>query len=210
MVDVNVMARRALRDEMPGMVLRGMTRAIAKGVLQDQLSQRAGMFGALVGAVASAATEQADDRLWRMLPGRVYVARGYLPPGAHRVVINGRDFNTTVQVDGQYALVPLRLHESEMLTGAVGSLGQLAAAPPMQAEAAQPVVAPTRASTATKPAPRQQATRAAATVTVKPAAVKQVATTPAPAVATPAKPAAAATPSAAPKAAAKPATAAAQ
>jgi uncharacterized protein len=207
-VDVNVMARRALRDEMPGMVLRGMTRAIAKGVLQDQLSQRAGMFGALVGAVASAATEQADDRLWRMLPGRVYVARGYLPPGEHRIIINGREFNTTVQVDGQYALVPLRLHENDILAGAVASLGQLAAAPPMQAEAAQPVVAPTRApAAATKPAPRQPARTAATTVT--PADVKQVATTPAkPAAATPAKPAATTGP--APKAPAKPATAAAQ
>ena len=30
MVDVNVMAAIALKDEMPGMVLRGVTRAIAK------------------------------------------------------------------------------------------------------------------------------------------------------------------------------------
>jgi hypothetical protein len=54
-VDVNVMARRALKDEMPGMVLRGVTRAIAKGVMQNELQKRGGLVGGLIGAVASAA-----------------------------------------------------------------------------------------------------------------------------------------------------------
>ena len=126
-VDLNVMARRALKDEMPGMVLRGVTRAVAKGVLQDQLQKNAGLIGGLIGAVASAATEQADDRMWRMLPGRVYVARGYLPPGEHRIRINGRDLEQTVKVDGQYALVPLRFYHSSVLNGDVASLGQLVA-----------------------------------------------------------------------------------
>ena len=122
-VDVNVMARRALKDEMPGMVVRGVVRAIAKGVLQDQLEKNGGLLGAIVGSVASAVTEQADDRMWRMLPGRVYVARGYLPPGEHTVAINGR--NVVVNVDGQYALVPLRFYESNVLTGDVGKFGAL-------------------------------------------------------------------------------------
>lgn len=126
-VDVNVMARRALKDEMPGMVFRGVTRAIVKGVMQDQLEKNAGLMGALVGSIASAVTEQADDRLWRMLPGRVYVARGYLPEGEHKVVINGQDFNINVKVSGQYALVPLRLYNQSVVVGDVGNFGQLAA-----------------------------------------------------------------------------------
>ena len=126
-VDLNVMARRALKDEMPGMVLRGVTRAVAKGVLQDQLQKNAGPLGGLVAAVAAVATEQADDRMWRMLPGRVYVARGYLPPGEHRIRINGRELEQTVKVDGQYALVPLRFYHSSVLNGDVASLGQLVA-----------------------------------------------------------------------------------
>jgi hypothetical protein len=57
-VDVNVMARRALKDEMPGMVLRGMTRAIAKGVLQNEMQKRGGLLGGLIAAAATVATEQ--------------------------------------------------------------------------------------------------------------------------------------------------------
>ena len=138
-VDVNVMARRALKDEMPGMVLRGVTRAVAKGVLQDQLQKNAGILGAVLGSVASMATEQADDRLWRMLPGRVYIARAYLPEGEQKVTIQGQDFN--VKVGGQYALVPLRIFSREILVGDTGSFGQLAAAPAMATTTTAPIAA---------------------------------------------------------------------
>lgn len=155
-VDVNVMARRVLKDEMSGVMLRGMTRAVAKGVVQDQLQKNAGLFGALVGAVASVTTEQADDRMWRMLPGRVYVARGYLPPGEHQLAIDGRPLEGTVTIDGQYALVPLRFYGERVLVGQVAVMGKLAPAP---AAVPAPAAAP---APATKPAPRKRAAKAAA------------------------------------------------
>lgn len=148
-VDVNVMARRALKDEMPGMVLRGVTRAIAKGVMQNELQKRGGLVGGLIGAVASAATEVADDRMWRMLPGRVYIARGYLPPGEHVVTVNGRALPDSVKIDGQYALVPLRLYENTVLMGDVASLGKLAPVGSVPVEAAAPAAKPA-ARTATR------------------------------------------------------------
>ena len=155
-VDLNVMARRALKDEMPGMVLRGVTRAVAKGVLQDQLQKNGGLIGGLIGAVASAATEQADDRMWRMLPGRVYVARGYLPPGEHRIRINGRELEQTVKVDGQYALVPLRFYHSSVLNGTVASLGQLVAVADVPVA---PALAPAAASRSRAGSATTRATR---------------------------------------------------
>ena len=162
-VDVNVMARRALKDEMPGMVLRGVTRAVAKGVMQNELQKRGGLVGGLIGAVASAATEVADDRLWRMLPGRVYIARGYLPPGEHVVTVNGRALPDPVKIDGQYALVPLRLYENTVLMGDVASLGKLAPASAAPVEAAAP------AAPVAKPAPRAN-TRPAKPVAKSPVA----------------------------------------
>ena len=166
-VDVNVMARRALKDEMPGMVLRGVTRAVAKGVMQNELQKRGGLVGGLIGAVASAATEVADDRMWRMLPGRVYIARGYLPPGEHVVTVNGRALPDPVKIDGQYALVPLRLYENTVLMGSVASLGKLAPASAAPVEVAAP------AAPAAKPAPRantRTATRPAKPVAKSPVA----------------------------------------
>jgi hypothetical protein len=168
-VDVNVMARRALKDEMPGMVFRGVTRAIVKGVMQDQLEKSGGLLGAVIGTVASAVTEQADDRLWRMLPGRVYVARGYLPEGDHKVVINGRDLNINVKVGGQYALVPLRLYNQGVVVGDVGSFGNLAAMPPVTvAEVVKPVTSAKEATVVkSKPATKKPVVKPAAAATVK-------------------------------------------
>jgi len=169
-VDVNVMARRALKDEMPGMVFRGVTRAVVKGVMQDQLQKNAGLLGAVVGSIASAVTEQADDRLWRMLPGRVYVARGYLPEGEHKVVINGRDFNVNVTVGGQYALVPLRLYNQNVVVGDVGNFGQLATHPVVAAAEAKPApAAAVEQDRKTKSVPRKPIKSPVATATVKPA-----------------------------------------
>ncbi len=167
-VDVNVMARRALKDEMPGMVLRGITRAVVKGAVQDQLQKNAGLLGALVGSVASAVTEQADDRMWRMLPGRVYVARGYLPEGEHQVVINGRDLGVKVDVKGQYAMVPLRLYHHSVVSGRVGSFGALVAPLPVSTPAAVDApVAPVPAAKAKAP-PKKPATRMPAKPAVAP------------------------------------------
>ena len=169
-VDVNVMARRALKDEMPGMVLRGFTRAVAKGVLQNELQKRGGLIGGIIGAAASVATEQADDRMWRMLPGRVYVARGYLPPGEHVVSVNGRQLPQPIKIDGQYALVPLRMYDNSVLTGDVAMLGQLptvAAAPQPAAEPATTVRTTTTTTTRTRSVPKSAVKSTSATPAAK-------------------------------------------
>ncbi len=126
-VDFNVMARRALRDELPGMMIRTATRAIAKGVVQDQAQKKLGLAGGLVAFAASALSEGADDRIWRMLPERVYVARAYLPPGSHKISIDGRLLPEPVVVDGQYAVVPVRAYTNSLLVGDVAVFGKLAA-----------------------------------------------------------------------------------
>ncbi|MFN3377086.1 MAG: COG3014 family protein [Burkholderiaceae bacterium] len=170
-VDVNVMARRALKDEMPGMVLRGFTRAVAKGLMQNELQKRGGLVGGLIGAVTSVVTEQADDRMWRMLPGRVYVARGYLPPGEHVVSIDGRPIEGAIKIDGQYALVPLRLYENRVLVGDVASLGELASVavtPPPEPVAAPAAPQPVKA--AARPRPPAKPATAVAPASPKPAA----------------------------------------
>lgn len=169
-VDLNVMARRALKDEMPGMVFRGVTRALVKGVMQDQLQKNVGFLGQIIGSVASAVTEQADDRMWRMLPGRVYIARGYLPEGEHSVKINGRDFGVNVKVSGQYSLVPLRLYADGVVVGEVGNFGKLVAMPPTAApvEAMKVVVTPPPAAKVKVPAKKSAGKSVTKSVAVQP------------------------------------------
>ncbi len=164
-VDMNVMARRALKDEMPGMMIRGATRAVAKGVAQNELQKRAGPFGSLVGMAGSALTEQADDRMWRTLPGLVTIARGYVPEGEHRLLIDGRDTGSVVRIQGQYALVPVQVRGGAVNLGQVAAFGQL----PTTAVAAVPVPAKAVVPVSTKPAVKPAAKPASQTTPAAPA-----------------------------------------
>lgn len=94
--DTGLMARRALRDDMPGIILRTVVRAIARQAVSDALDKqadgknRAAFFlASTLVQVGGAIMEQADDRSWRTLPARFYLARLRLPPGRQTLAAPG-------------------------------------------------------------------------------------------------------------------------
>jgi len=114
--NVDHMARRAMADEMPGIIIRSSIRAIAKGAAQKAIqdnSANMGLAGSLLSiaaGVAAVASERADERTWRTLPGLYSVGRTVLPPGRHRISISTPAGLATreVQLSGAKALVVLR------------------------------------------------------------------------------------------------------
>lgn len=111
---VDHMARRAIADEMPGIIARSAVRAIVKGAAQKAIQDNApGVAGALLSiaaGVAAVATERADERTWRTLPGYFSLGRAVLPFGAHSVTINTPQGPVTkeVKLSGPHAVVVLR------------------------------------------------------------------------------------------------------
>jgi hypothetical protein len=121
---VDAMARRALQDEMPGIVLRSVVRSTAKAVAQYQVQRaadeqlrrgedtEAGLLGlaAVALMIGSVATEQADERGWRSLPAHIYLARGKLPRGRRVLSLATPRGERRVEVDlsGRHALIALR------------------------------------------------------------------------------------------------------
>ena len=122
---LDLMARRALQDEMPAIMLRGFIRSTGKAVLQYQ-AQRAAQTQSYKGnsstsaaldlatialMIGSVATESADTREWRTLPGSICIARARLARGVHWVVIPTPSGNQTVEINvqGRYAFVALRM-----------------------------------------------------------------------------------------------------
>jgi uncharacterized protein len=151
--DFNVMARRALKDEMPGIQARAAVRAVGKALIQDQANRQFGVWGGLLANVAVAATEaNADDRMWRSLPGRVFIARGAIAPGEYELKLPGQTNSQKITVAGRHMIVPVRLFKEKTYYGEVAQLGvpvapTLAATPKARrAKADKPVVA-------AKPAP---------------------------------------------------------
>ena len=155
LTNVDLMARRALSDEMPGIIFRSGVRAITKGMAQKAVQDNAssfGMFGAIASIAASAvavATEKADTRSWRSLPGFYSVARVTLPVGAHKFGI-GPDAQE-VKISGPYAVVALRTN------GRAGGMSLASTPyvepPPEPVAVPEPVVAPAPVVEEKKPAP---------------------------------------------------------
>jgi hypothetical protein len=116
-VNFDAMARRCLRDEMPGIILRSTIRGALKGTLQHEINKRAGLVGGLLTAAVNVATEQADERAWRSLPNRVYLARARLAPGLQDVIlqVDGIQRNVKVDLKPGPQLVNLRLAGNQLL-----------------------------------------------------------------------------------------------
>lgn len=108
---VDLMARKALQEEMPGIVLRGIIRSSTKAIAQYQASKndQTGL-AALAVAIGSMVTESADERGWRSLPAQIAIARARIPSGEHSIGFGaspgGRDIRFSVS--GRYAVVGLR------------------------------------------------------------------------------------------------------
>ncbi|KUM01832.1 hypothetical protein KIF53_06725 [Chromobacterium subtsugae] len=113
----DAMARRALRDEMPGIIMRSTVRAVAKGLAQKELGDQFGALGSLAGITATVLTEQSDERAWSTLPARIAIGRVNLKPGRYSVSVPTPSGERQVELDisGSHAIVPLRLFEQTVI-----------------------------------------------------------------------------------------------
>ena len=120
---IDLMARRALKDDMPGIMLRGAIRSAAKAATQYALAHQAqkqnnSLLGlaALALMIGSVATESADERTWRTLPSEIGIARGRLSPGTHSFTLQtpGGPRSIQVNVSGRYAVVGLRMLRGQL------------------------------------------------------------------------------------------------
>jgi hypothetical protein len=131
LTSIDLMARRRLLDDMPGIMLRSTVRSATRAALQAGLQQApqggrdsgAAALGAAV-ALAIAATsvvvEKADERTWRTLPAEISIARAKLRPGLHTITLLGADGLRTadVNISGRYAVIDLRLLRNRLFVNA--------------------------------------------------------------------------------------------
>jgi hypothetical protein len=66
--DVAALARAALEQEMPGIVLRTVVRALIKYGAHREAKDRGGEIGGILANALGAATERAETRSWSTLP----------------------------------------------------------------------------------------------------------------------------------------------
>ena len=114
---IDLMARKALQEEMPGIVLRGIIRSSSKAIAQYQAGKndQSGLIG-LAMAIGSIVTESADERGWRSLPAQIAIARARLRSGEHTITLQTPEGVRSARLDltGRYTVVGLRLLHREL------------------------------------------------------------------------------------------------
>lgn len=106
---LDAMSKRALRDDMPGIIVRGILRAAAKTMSQKALMDQGG-YASIAGIalnVANVITESADERTWRTLPATISIARATLPSGKHDITVGSS--KQSIDIKGSHAVVVTRL-----------------------------------------------------------------------------------------------------
>ena len=140
--NIDAMARRALQEEMPGIMLRGIIRSTAKAALQYQAMNQddSGLAGFAV-VLGSIITESADERAWRMLPAQIAVARARVPAGTTYLEVDTPSGTQRVAIaaKGRYQVIALRMLRGRLFSmpppGPVGDKPERQAStpPPLQA-----------------------------------------------------------------------------
>ncbi len=106
---LDTLSKRALRDDMPGIIVRGILRAAAKAMSQKVLMDQGG--GAAIAGIAlniaNVITESADERTWRTLPATISIARMTMPSGKHDIAIGSS--KQAIDIQGSHAIVVTRL-----------------------------------------------------------------------------------------------------
>ncbi len=107
---LDAMSKRALKDDMPGIILRGILRAAIKTASQQALMSSNNGYAQLAGVVlnvANVVTESADERTWRTLPSAINVARFSIPTGKHEFSLGLN--RKTLDINGAHALIVARM-----------------------------------------------------------------------------------------------------
>jgi uncharacterized protein len=116
---IDLMARKALQEEMPGILLRGIIRSTAKAIAQSQAGKNdESGLAAFALAIGSIITESADERGWRSLPAQIAIARARIPSGAHTVGLGAAPGQQSIpfSVSGRYAVIGIRLMNGATFT----------------------------------------------------------------------------------------------
>ncbi|WP_300672871.1 hypothetical protein [Desulfoluna sp.] len=89
--DISRIAVKNLNDRKARIWAKTITRAVAKQVavhaaakaVEKEQGEFAGLLAQIAGQVAASATETADTRCWRTLPGEIYIASRFVKPGEY-------------------------------------------------------------------------------------------------------------------------------
>jgi hypothetical protein len=127
MYDVQAVAEKTLADEYDSLVLRAVARTSMKMAAAEGIgfgaqaasgNKNRDWIGPLVGGIArifALATEEADIRTWRTLPGEIQLTRLWIEPGEYSVTIQSMDLQGQGPLASQNTRLDLKKDETRFL-----------------------------------------------------------------------------------------------
>ncbi len=128
MYDLHAVAKKNLDDGYTAIVLRAVARAAmkmaaavgigygARKAVNKKSQAVVGLAAASVAKILAIATEEADIRTWRTLPGEIQVARQWIPPGTYAVSVESYDRRGTRISESIKQQVTVKPGETHFLT----------------------------------------------------------------------------------------------
>ena len=115
MVDVNLMAARALKDETPHLIARNIAAAL-RNVTAAQLScsssdNTVGLILNLGAAITGILLDKADERILTLLPSKININRLNLAYGQHTITVrvNGQTYTQPIILNQPYQVLAFRI-----------------------------------------------------------------------------------------------------
>lgn len=101
LVDTSALAARALREQIPGMLVRQVLRARTKYEMQKQAAKQGGIGAQFLTNIYNLVSERADLRSWLTLPANAQATRLSLPAGTHQLELIGSAGSRSVAVEAR-------------------------------------------------------------------------------------------------------------
>ncbi|UCH96931.1 MAG: hypothetical protein JSV88_08795 [Candidatus Aminicenantes bacterium] len=86
-LDFNPIVVKALKEKLPGIVVRQIIRLIAKNELEKKAEKKGGVLGEIGAKIFKTVTERADLRGWYELPCNIQVFRSKIEPGQSKITL---------------------------------------------------------------------------------------------------------------------------
>ncbi len=114
LVNLNLMAARALKDEIPHLIARNVAAAARNIITSQQSCSSGGDLGTLLSlgvSLGGMLLDRADERSWTLLPQQINIARLRLPYGAHKIniTVNGIPYQRTIELKQAYQVLDFRV-----------------------------------------------------------------------------------------------------
>ncbi len=128
MYDIHAVAKKNLGDEYTPLVVRAVARAAmkmaaavgigygARAAVNKQSQAWVALVAAGVAKIFAIATEEADIRTWRTLPGEIQVARLWVPPGTYSLSVDSYNVQGQILPEHITQEVTLKSGETHFLT----------------------------------------------------------------------------------------------